>query len=66
MSTHGHRGVTRFFLGSVTDRVIRAGQTPVLVVSAWEASWRSSGGHGREEAEDFAQRPEKRDECVSL
>ena len=25
MSTHGHRGVTRFFLGSVTDRVIRAG-----------------------------------------
>ena len=34
MSTHGHRGVTRFFLGSVTNRVIRAGQTPVLVVSA--------------------------------
>ena len=34
MSTHGHRGVTRFFLGSVTDRVIRAGQTPVLVVPA--------------------------------
>jgi nucleotide-binding universal stress UspA family protein len=34
MSTHGHSGLKRFFLGSVTDRVIRAGQTPVLVVPA--------------------------------
>ena len=34
MSTHGHSGVKRLFLGSVTDRVIRAGQTPVLVVPA--------------------------------
>ena len=34
MRTHGHSGVKRFFLGSVTDRVIRAGQTPVLVVPA--------------------------------
>jgi Universal stress protein family len=32
MSTHGYSGFKRFFLGSVTDRVIRAGQTPVLVV----------------------------------
>ena len=34
MSTHGYSGFKRFFLGSVTDRVIRAGQTPVLVVPA--------------------------------
>ena len=34
MRTHGHSSVKRFFLGSVTDRVIRAGQTPVLVVPA--------------------------------
>jgi nucleotide-binding universal stress UspA family protein len=34
MSTHGHSGFKRFFLGSVTDRVIRAGQIPVLVVPA--------------------------------
>jgi nucleotide-binding universal stress UspA family protein len=34
MSTHGHSGFKRFLLGSVTDRVIRAGQTPVLVVPA--------------------------------
>jgi nucleotide-binding universal stress UspA family protein len=34
MSTHGHSGFKRFFLGSVTDRVIRAGQTPVLVLPA--------------------------------
>ena len=32
MSTHGYSGFKRFFLGSVTDRVLRAGQTPVLVV----------------------------------
>lgn len=34
MSTHGHSGFKRFFLGSVTDRVIRAGETPVLVLPA--------------------------------
>lgn len=34
MSTHGHSGFKRFFLGSVTDRVIRSGQTPVLVLPA--------------------------------
>ena len=34
MSTHGHSGFRRFFLGSVTERVIRAGQTPVLVLPA--------------------------------
>jgi nucleotide-binding universal stress UspA family protein len=34
MSTHGYSGFKRFFLGSVTDRVLRAGQTPVLVVPA--------------------------------
>ena len=27
-----YSGFKRFFLGSVTDRVLRAGQTPVLVV----------------------------------
>lgn len=34
MSTHGRSGFKRFFLGSVTDRVIRAGTTPVLVLPA--------------------------------
>jgi nucleotide-binding universal stress UspA family protein len=34
MTTHGYGGLKRFFLGSVTDRVIRAGQTPVLVLPA--------------------------------
>jgi len=34
MSTNGYSGFKRFFLGSVTDRVLRAGQTPVLVVPA--------------------------------
>ena len=32
MSTHGHGGVKRLLLGSSTDRVIRAGEVPVLVV----------------------------------
>ena len=32
MSTHGHGGLKRLLLGSVTDRVIRAGEVPVLVV----------------------------------
>jgi nucleotide-binding universal stress UspA family protein len=34
MSTHGRGGFKRFFLGSVTDRVIRSGETPVLVLPA--------------------------------
>ena len=34
MSTHGRSGFKRFFVGSVTDRVIRAGATPVLVLPA--------------------------------
>ena len=32
MTTHGHGGIRRMFLGSVTDRVIRSCQVPVLVV----------------------------------
>ena len=32
MSTHGYGGVKRLLLGSVTDRVIRSCQVPVLVL----------------------------------
>ena len=32
MSTHGHGGIRRLFMGSVTDRVIRSCEAPVLVV----------------------------------
>lgn len=32
MSTHGHSGLKRMLLGSITDRVIREGEVPVLVV----------------------------------
>ncbi len=32
MSSHGRGGIRRFLLGSVTDRVIRSGTVPVLVV----------------------------------
>jgi nucleotide-binding universal stress UspA family protein len=34
MSTHGRSGFKRFFVGSVTDRIIRSGETPVLVLPA--------------------------------
>jgi nucleotide-binding universal stress UspA family protein len=32
MATHGHGGLTRFALGSVTDRMVREGNTPLLVM----------------------------------
>ncbi len=32
MTTHGYGGLKRLFLGSVTDRVIRSCEVPVLVV----------------------------------
>ena len=34
MSTHGRRGVSRWAFGSVTEKVLRGGNVPVLVVRA--------------------------------
>lgn len=34
MSTHGRSGLSRWAFGSVTDRVLRAGSSPVLLVRA--------------------------------
>ncbi len=34
MSTHGRSGLSRWAFGSVTDRILRGGNTPVLVVRA--------------------------------
>lgn len=34
MSTHGRSGITRWVFGSVTDKVLHAGDTPVLTVRA--------------------------------
>jgi nucleotide-binding universal stress UspA family protein len=32
LATHGRRGLSRFFLGSVADKVVRGGRLPVLLV----------------------------------
>lgn len=37
MGTHGRRGVARWMLGSVAERVVRLAQTPVLLVHADQA-----------------------------
>ncbi|MFH0847154.1 MAG: universal stress protein [Chloroflexota bacterium] len=34
MATHGRSGTARWALGSVTDKIMRAGEVPVLVVTA--------------------------------
>ncbi len=34
ISTHGHSGVSRWFLGSVAERVLRSASVPVLMVRA--------------------------------
>ena len=36
MSTHGRRGISRWAFGSVTEKVLRGGNVPVLVVRAKE------------------------------
>ncbi|WP_418280789.1 universal stress protein [Halorubrum sp. DTA98] len=36
MGTHGRRGVDRFLLGSVTEKVVRTADCPVLTVRAQE------------------------------
>lgn len=40
MATHGASGLTRWMLGGVTDKVIRHGPTPVLVVRWSRPMWR--------------------------
>ena len=32
VGTHGHRGIERFFVGSVAERLVRKGQTSLLLV----------------------------------
>ena len=34
MSTHGRSGISRWAFGSVTDKVLRGGNKPVLIVRA--------------------------------
>lgn len=36
MSTHGRSGISRFVIGSIADKVMRAGSVPVLMVRASE------------------------------
>ena len=38
MSSHGRTGLGRWVFGSVTDKVVHAGDIPVLVVRAVEGS----------------------------
>lgn len=40
MSSHGHTGLSRLLMGSVTDHVVRNTTTPVLVVRATDATGR--------------------------
>jgi len=42
MATHGRSGLNRFFLGSVTEKVLRATSSPLLVVSVKERA--AAGG----------------------
>lgn len=37
MSTHGRSGISRWAFGSVTDRVLRSGKVPVLMVRVTES-----------------------------
>jgi len=37
MGTHGRRGLDRYLLGSVTEKVVRAATVPVLTIRADEA-----------------------------
>lgn len=43
MASHGRGGLTRLFLGSVTDKIVRGASVPVLVFPARPARQRSQG-----------------------
>lgn len=36
MGTHGRRGVERFLLGSVTERIVRSADVPVMTVRSYD------------------------------
>ena len=36
MGTHGRRGLDRYLLGSVTEKIVRLADVPVLTVKAWD------------------------------
>jgi nucleotide-binding universal stress UspA family protein len=36
MCTHGHSGIRRWMLGSITEKVVRHADNPVLAIRAWE------------------------------
>jgi nucleotide-binding universal stress UspA family protein len=40
MATHGHSGIKRWLLGSVTEKVLRAAKNPLLVIRATEEAKR--------------------------
>jgi nucleotide-binding universal stress UspA family protein len=46
MGTHGRHGVSRFLLGSVTERVVRTSDVPVLTVRSEDADIEEEGDDG--------------------
>jgi nucleotide-binding universal stress UspA family protein len=46
MSTHGRTGLARFALGSVADRVVRAGEAPVLLLRSFPTDIRCLTTYG--------------------
>jgi nucleotide-binding universal stress UspA family protein len=50
LATHGRSGLRRWLLGSVTEKVLRASDIPVLVFRAWAAK-RARGPEAQEEVE---------------
>lgn len=49
MTTHGRSGIARFVLGSVTEKVVRGCQVPVLVIHSFE----SAGGPAKPDEQPF-------------
>jgi nucleotide-binding universal stress UspA family protein len=43
METHGHGGISRLLLGSVTDKVVRAAHIPILVHCSHQSDTKQSG-----------------------
>jgi nucleotide-binding universal stress UspA family protein len=48
MTTHGRTGIDRYLLGSVTEKIVRTAEVPVMTIHAREAA----EGDGAEDADD--------------
>ncbi len=64
MSTHGRTGLTRFFCGSVAERVLRSAVVPVLLWRAPRSGDGENGCRARDKSENGGRESRSPEDCA--